>query len=145
MPGPGLKLAPPPGGGGTSPAPVADPLAAMPPGPGGGGPTGAPMATPEPMAGLKANAKMQVTMAMDVLGQALPNLDVKTAEGQAVLKALQILTKAFGESSSGSRDLIPSEVMTLLSGLPAQNPSPGAKAAAAQPSPGASGAPIPQA
>lgn len=144
MPGPGLKLAPPPGGGGTMAKPAADPLAAIPPGP-GGGPTGAPMATPEPMEGLKANAKMQVTMAMDVLGQALPNLDVKSPEGQAVLKALQTLSKAFGESASGSRDLIPSEVMTLLSGLPAQNPSPGAKAAAAQPSPGASGAPIPQA
>jgi hypothetical protein len=97
------------------------------------------------MAGLAANARMQVTMAMDVLGQALPALDVKSAEGQAVLKALQTLSKAFGESANKSRDLIPSEVMTLLSGLPGQNTPPGAKAAAAQPQPGAGAPQIPQA
>lgn len=138
-PGPDTMMKPVGGGGETAKPPV-------PAGPGAGaGPMGGPMASPSGADGLKTNAKMQVAIAMDTLGAALPDLDVKTEEGQAVMKALQLLNKAFGGGKDAqARELIPSEVMTLLGGLPQQNPGPGPAAAAAIPPAGVGNAPIPQ-
>lgn len=107
-----------------------------------GGPMGAPMSQPNAAEGLKAGARVNVTMAIDILQQALPAMGAATPEGQAVLNALKTLTKAFGKTEAKSRELIPAEVMQLLSGLPQTNPNPGMKAGGARPVPGVGAPPL---
>lgn len=114
------------------------------PGGGGGAPVGSPMTTPEPMEGLKTAARVQVTLAIDILQRSLPDLGVESEEGQAVLKTLNTLSKAFGKTEQKSRDLIPAEIMQLLGALPQTAPGPSAKAMSASPMiPGAGPGPMP--
>ncbi len=105
-------------------------------------PGGAPMATPQPAKGLQQAEKVHVMMSMDLLAQAIPALGPNSEEGQAVMKALQILSKQFGKTQDKSRELVPAEIMQLLSALPqAGGGNPGAKAMAM---PGAGAPPLPQ-
>jgi hypothetical protein len=100
------------------------------------------MSQPAAADGLKASAQVNITMAIDILQQSLPAIGVQTPEGQAVLNALKTLTKAFAETESKSRELIPAEIMQMLSALPQTNPSPGMKAGAARPMPGMGAPPV---
>ena len=97
------------------------------------------MATPQQPKGLQQAEKVHVMMSMDLLAQAIPALGPQSEEGQAVMKALQILSKQFGKTQDKSRDLVPAEIMQLLSALPqAGGGNPGAKAmGAGGPPPGA--------
>ncbi len=116
------------GGGMGGPQPPA-----APPG-GGGGPTGAPMTTPQVPEGEKQNAMVTVSMAMDLLSHCLPGLGAKSPEGQAVIEVLGKLGKQFGTARTKSQDLIPAELMQLMSALPqAGGMSPEAKAMGQQP------------
>jgi len=124
-----LGVGPPPGG----PGPGATPP---------GGPTGSPMSQPQQAEGLKTAARVNITMAIDILQQSLPAMGAATEEGQAVLNALKTLTKAFGKTETKSRELIPAEIMQLLSALPQTNPGPGMKAGAARPVPGVGAPPV---
>lgn len=99
------------------------------------------MAQPQQAEGLKQAARVNVTMAIDILQQALPAMGAASEEGQALLNALKTLTKAFGQTEQKSRELIPAEIAQMLSALPQTNPSPAMRAASARPIPGA-GAPI---
>jgi hypothetical protein len=40
-----------------------------------------------------------------------------TEEGDAIMKALQSLTKAFGETASKDKELMPAEISQAISGL----------------------------
>lgn len=100
------------------------------------------MAQPQPAEGLKSAARVNITMAIDILQQSLPAMGAATPEGQAVLNALKTLTKAFGQTEQKSRELIPAEIAQMLSALPQTNPSAAMKAGAARPIPGAGGPPI---
>lgn len=114
------------------------------PSPGGAGPLGTPMSTPQASDGLKAAARMNVTLAIDTLTKALPDLGAMSEEGKAIRDALKALTNIFGKSESKSRELIPAEIMQLLSGLPQSNPGPTAQAMSAKPKiPSAGGGPVP--
>ena len=127
------------GGGGKSGAPGA---AAPSPGGMGAAPGGAPMSTPQPAAGDRQNAMVNVTLAMDLLEQTLPQLGSESEEGAAVLDVLAKLSKKFGASRQKSQELVPAELMQLFQNLPqAGGMSPEAKAMGQQPMqmPGAGG------
>lgn len=130
-----------PGGGGAA--------GAMPPGapaqPAMTAPGTSPMATPQQPKGLQQAEKVHVMMSMDLLAHAIPALGAQSEEGQAVMKALQTLSKVFGKTQDKSRELVPAEILQLLSALPqAGGGSPGAKAVASQPPPGLGASPPPQ-
>ena len=99
-----------------------------------GAPGGSPMTTPQEPKGQQQAAKVQVMMAMDLLAKSIPELGPSTEDGAAVLKALGSLSKAFGKVQDKTRELIPAEILQLLSSLPqAGGSSPGAKQMAQTP------------
>ena len=101
------------------------------------------MATPQQPKGLQQAAKVHVSMAMDLLSQSLPALGPDSEEGQAVIKTLGTLGKVFGKGQDKSRELVPAEILQLLSALPqAGGASPGARQVGAMPPPGAGGPPM---
>lgn len=102
------------GGAGTKGAPVTPPA----PGTPSAGPVSAPMSTPEPKAGEKQNALINVSLAMDLLEQTLPPLGSETEEGQTVLGVLKTLSSKFGATRSKSKELVPAELMQLMQNLP---------------------------
>lgn len=81
-------------------------------------PASSPMSTPQSNEGDKQGAMAQVQMATKILEQTLAAFGSGSEEGKAVLDALTKLNKAFGESSDRGRDLIPSEIMNMVGGLP---------------------------
>jgi len=109
--------------------------------PGAGGPPGmaapaggAPMSTPQPAQGDKQNAMVNVSLASDLLEQCLHAVGSESEEGQAILKALSILSKQFGHTKAKSQELVPAELMQLMQSLPqAGGMSPEAKAMGQQP------------
>lgn len=119
------------GGAGKDGIPPVDPAA----GAAGGTPPGAaPMSTPQPAQGEKTSAMVNVHIAMDLLSQTLPSFGPGSKEGADILKALSGLTKAFGATKSKSQELVPAELMQLMSSLPqAGGMSPEAKAMGQQP------------
>jgi hypothetical protein len=119
------------GGAGKSAAPPQMPAGAPPQ---GASPGGAPMSTPQPAAGEKQNAMVNVTLAMDLLEQTLPSLGSESEEGQAVLSVLSKLSAKFGHTRAKSQELVPAELMQLMQSLPQMGGmSPEAKAMGQQP------------
>jgi hypothetical protein len=95
-------------------------------------PRTSPMSTPQPNEGEKQGASVQVQMAMDLLEQTLSAFGSESDEGQAVLTALKSLGGKFGSKREKGRDLIPSEIMNLVSSMP-KSARPGAAPAGAPP------------
>jgi len=92
-----------------------------PPAPGGAGlpPMGAPMSGPNPGAGEKQGAMLKVQQAMDLLEQSLPDFGSESEEGGAIIAVLGNLGKKFGGADRArSKELMPAELMNLLSNLP---------------------------
>ena len=81
-------------------------------------PIGAPMSTPEPKMGEKETAAINVQTAMDLLEQSLPKLGGDSDEGKAVMDAVDKLAKVFGKRESKTRELMPTEIMNMISALP---------------------------
>ena len=102
------------GGGGQKGPPMP---AAQPQG-GEGGPTGAPMSTPQPNHGERQTAYVNISLAGDLLEQAMPSIGSETEEGRALLDVLHKLSKTFGHTKSKSQELVPAELMQLMSALP---------------------------
>lgn len=123
---PGGPGAPPPGAGG----------------PGMGGPTPTPMSTPQPMEGMQKAARVNVQMAVKMLQRELPHFELDSDQGKALLSALKTLSSGFGKTEDKDQELIPAEIMQLLSQV-----GPGAGGGAKPPGPGApppgAGAPPP--
>ena len=94
------------------------------------------MAGPAPAEGDKQNAMINIGMAMDLLEHSLPSLGSESEEGSLVVDVLRSLGKKFGTQRTKSQDLIPAELMQLMSALPqAGGASPEAKAMQAGPKP----------
>jgi len=90
-----------------------------PPGGGGTPPIGAPMSTPQPGAGEKQQAMLKVQQAMDLLEQSLPDFGSESEEGSAIVAVLGNLGKKFGGADRArNKELMPAELMNLLSSLP---------------------------
>ena len=81
-------------------------------------PRTSPMMTPQKNEGEREGAMVQVQMAMRLLEQTLATFGSDSDDRQSVLKALGSLGKKFGSSREKGGDLIPSEIMNLVSSLP---------------------------
>lgn len=82
------------------------------------GPTGSPMSTPQPNHGEKQTAYVNISLAADLIEQAMPSIGSETEEGQALLDVLGKLSKTFGHTKQKSKELVPAELMQLMSALP---------------------------
>lgn len=88
----------------------------------GTGPTGSPMTTPQPQEGLQKAARVEVQIAVKQLQRTLAAFPIESAENKAVLSALKTLSNAFGKTEDKDRELIPAEIMSLLSSVTGQTP-----------------------
>ena len=81
-------------------------------------PMSAPMSTPEPKMGNKEGAMVNISMAMDLIEQALPNFGSASPEGQKALSALRTLTGLLGQKKQKANELQQSEIIQMLQNLP---------------------------
>lgn len=81
-------------------------------------PMSAPMSTPEPKMGNREGALVNLSMAMDLIEQALPSLGSESEEGQKAIAAIRTLTGVLGPRKSKVRDLQQSEIIQMLQNLP---------------------------
>lgn len=82
------------------------------------GPMAAPMSTPEPKMGNREGALVNISMAMNLIEQALPALGSTSPEGQKVLNAIKTLTSIIGEKKGSTKELQNSEILQMLQSLP---------------------------
>jgi hypothetical protein len=81
-------------------------------------PMSSPMSTPEPKIGNKEGAMVNISMAMDLIEQALPSLGSETEEGQKALAAIRSLTGLLGPRKGKTKELQQSEIIQMLQNLP---------------------------
>ena len=97
-------------------------------------PMSAPMSTPEPKMGNREGAMVNLSMAMDLIEQALPSLGSETEEGQKALAAIRQLTGLIGPRKQKTKELQQSEIIQMLQNLPnAGGATPEGRAMAAAP------------
>ncbi len=100
-------------------------------------PMSSPMTTPEPQAGNMEEARLNVMMALDMLQNALQVFGMESEEGEALSEAVGEIVSKFGTRESETRQLMPAEIMNLVSTLPqAGGATPEARAVAQAPVPG---------
>lgn len=83
-------------------------------------PASAPMTAPAMPEGQRMAAMAQMGNVLDVMEQTLPKLGLETPEGQAVMGAMQSLTRTFGNYRSKMKELQPAQIMQLMRALPTQ-------------------------
>jgi hypothetical protein len=76
------------------------------------------MSTPEPKLGNKEGAMVNISMAMDLIEQALPSLGSESDEGQKALAAIRALTGLLGPKKQKTGELQQSEIIQMLQNLP---------------------------
>lgn len=91
--------------------------AAMPPEP-PAGPIASPMSTPEPKMGTKEGALVNLSMALDLIEQAIPSLGSESPEGQKAMLAMKAISGLLGPRKPKTNELQPAEIMQLLGSLP---------------------------
>ena len=100
-------------------------------------PAAAPMSTPEPKMGNQEAARINLSMALDLLEQSLPAFGSETEEGQKVLAALRTINAVLGPRKNKTNELQQSEILQMLQSLPqAGGMSPEGRAMSAAPIPG---------
>jgi hypothetical protein len=75
------------------------------------------MMTPQPKGGNEAGARADIQVIMKKLTMALQAFNPGTDQGDAILKALTTLGKAFGETAGKDSELMPAEIAQAVSGL----------------------------
>ena len=97
-------------------------------------PMPSPMSTPEPKAGIREAALVNISMALDLIEQSLPALGSETDEGKKALQALGTLTAILGPKKQKASELQSAEILQLLQNLPqAGGGTPGSRAIAGGP------------
>lgn len=97
-------------------------------------PMPSPMSTPEPKAGVKEAALVNVSMAMDLIEQALPAIGSESPEGQKLINAISALTNVLGPKKQKAGELQNAEILQLLQNLPqAGGGTPGSRMIAGAP------------
>jgi len=97
-------------------------------------PMPSPMSTPEPKAGVKEAALVNVSMAMDLIEQALPAIGSESPEGQKLINAISALTTVLGPKKQKAGELQNAEILQLLQNLPqAGGGTPGSRMIAGAP------------
>jgi hypothetical protein len=81
-------------------------------------PTASPMSTPEPKMGSQEGAMINLSMAMDLIEQALPALGSESEQGQKALAAIRSLTGVIGPRKGKTNELQQSEILQMLQSLP---------------------------
>lgn len=81
-------------------------------------PMSAPMSTPEPKMGNREGALVNLSMAQDLIEQALPSIGSDTEEGKAALAAISAINKVLGPRKSKTKELQQSEILQMLQNLP---------------------------
>jgi len=81
-------------------------------------PMGSPMSTPEPKMGNREAAMINLSMAQDLLEQALPAVGSDSEEGRSILNAISVINKVIGPKKSKTNELQPTEIMQMLQTLP---------------------------
>lgn len=81
-------------------------------------PMGSPMATPEPKMGTREAAMVNVSIALDLLEQALPVLGSESPEGGKVMGALRTLTGLVQPQRGQTNELKTAEILQMLQSLP---------------------------
>ena len=104
------------GAGKTGAPPMQPPPGAAPDG--GKPPVAAPMNSPQPKAGEKQNALINVSLAMDLIEQALGPIGSETEEGGTLIDVLSKLSKRFGEGRNKSKELAPAQLIQMMQNLP---------------------------
>lgn len=79
-------------------------------------PSGAPASGDQPASGEIEQAKANVQIALMLLEQTLPLMGSESEEGKDVLKAITALSRSF--QGKKSKDLVPAELMQLISSMP---------------------------
>lgn len=98
------------------------------------------MMKPQVPKGSNEGAKADVMVATKVLMKAATTFGPMSQEGKAVLKAIMLLQKEFGQDDSATQEKMPAEIAQLLGALSGPGaPPPGAPQA---PPPGAPPQPI---
>ena len=77
-----------------------------------------PMSTPEPKAGVRENALVNISMALDLIEQALPAFGSESAEGAKTLQVLRSLSGIIGGKKDKAKQLQNAEIMQMLQNLP---------------------------
>jgi hypothetical protein len=101
------------------------------------------MLSPQKKEGQQEDGAVNALLAKKLLERALPAFGTSDSKGQAILKALTALSKAFGKDESSTEELTPAEKMQMLQGLagpgapPQPKQAPPQGAALPQPPPGA--------
>ena len=97
-------------------------------------PMSSPMSTPEPKMGTREGAMINISMAMDLIEQALPALGSESPEGQKALSVLRQMSGILGGKKEKTKELQGAEIMQMLQNLPqAGGATPEGKAMAAAP------------
>ena len=97
-------------------------------------PMAAPMSTPEPKMGNREGAMINLSMAMDLIEQALPAFGSESPEGMKALQVLRSLSGILGGKKEKTKELQNAEIMQMLQNLPqAGGATPEGKAMAAAP------------
>jgi len=81
-------------------------------------PMAAPMSTPEPKMGNKEGAMINLSMAMDLIEQALPAFGSESPEGMKALQVLRSLSSMLGGKKEKTKELQNAEIMQMLQNLP---------------------------
>lgn len=82
------------------------------------GPMASPMSTPEPKMGSREGALVNLSMALDLIEQAIPALGSESAEGQRAMAAMRSLSGLLGPKKARTNELQPAEILALLGNLP---------------------------
>ena len=112
-------------------------------------PMASPMSTPEPKMGSREGAMINISMAMDLIEQALPALGSESPEGAKALAVLRQMSGILGGKKEKTKELQNAEIMQMLQNLPqAGGATPEGKAMAAAPAipgmaPAGGGMPMP--
>jgi hypothetical protein len=76
------------------------------------------MSTPEPKLGNREGALVNLSIAIDLIEQALPAIGSETEEGQKALAAIRALSGVIGPGKRKVRELQSSEILHMLQNLP---------------------------
>ena len=105
-------------------------------------PIASPMSTPEPKMGSQEGAMINLSMAMDLIEQALPALGSESEQGQKALAAIRALTGVIGPRKGKTNELQQSEILQMLQSLP-KGVGPGAMGTPPMAGPAGGGMPPP--
>jgi hypothetical protein len=93
------------------------------------------MMTPQPKQGNEAGARADIQVIMKKLTSTLQAYSPGTEQGDAILKALTTLGKAFGDTAAKDKELMPAEIQQAISGLAGPGKPPPGLPAPAGPAP----------